>query len=142
MKSWSSFSLGISHSEEHEILWMVDQVLIQPPKVSSRIPSSLAHQSRPTTSARCSSARPESWRPPPPDHHQTITITSYQNYHQYQQITSRLPLTVDYYQASTNTKRSPPKLPPQDHHPLWLPQALNRALQRQCTCVSYVRAEQ
>ena len=30
----------------------------------------------------------------------------------------------------------------EEHLPLWLPQALNQALRRQCTFVGYVQAEQ
>ena len=118
MKSWSSFSWGISHSEEHEILWMFDHVLIQHPKVSSRISSSLAHQSRPTDlSALLVGAprilAPTSTRPPPDYYHYLLPeLPPILADH----TASRLPLTVDYYHASTNTNRSPPKLPPRDHH--------------------------
>ena len=112
MKSWSSFSWGISHSEEHEFLSMFDHVLIQHPKVSSRISSSLAHQSRPTDLRALLVGAPRilaptSTRPPPDYYHyllpQLPPILA-------DHTASRLPLTVDYYHASTNTNRSPPKI--------------------------------
>ena len=97
---------------------MFDHVLIQHPKVSSRISSSLAHQSRPTDLRALLVGAPKilaptSTRPPPDYYHYLLPqLPPIPADH----TASRLPLTVDYYHASTNTNRSPPKLTPRDHH--------------------------
>ena len=89
-----------------------------PTSSCSRISSSLAHQSRPTDLRALLVGAPRilaptSTRPPPDYYHYLLPqLPPIPADH----TASRLPLTVDYYHASTNTDRSPPKLPPRDHH--------------------------